>query len=158
MDFRVGVGYDSHRFSEGRKLFLGGIEVPFPYGLLGHSDADVVLHALCDALLGAMGKGDIGEHFPDTDPVYKGIDSKKLLGHVFALVKKERFTVCNVDIVIVAQEPNLKNFKKLMAAVIADILGIDCDRVNIKAKTNEGMGFVGNKEGIACYATAALRQ
>ena len=156
MDFRVGIGYDSHRFSEGRKLFLGGVEVPHKYGLLGHSDADVVLHALCDALLGALGKGDIGEHFPDTDPRYKDIDSKKLLEKVVALVKKEKFSVGNVDIVVLAQEPRLKEFKGSMAAVIADIIGIDMARINIKATTNEGMGFVGRKEGIACYATVSL--
>jgi 2-C-methyl-D-erythritol 2,4-cyclodiphosphate synthase len=156
MKFRVGIGYDSHRFAKGRPLVLGGVKVPYEYGLLGHSDADVVLHAICDGILGALGKGDIGEHFPDTDPAYKDIDSTKLLERVYALAAKAKLAIGNVDVIVLAQEPNLKQFKKAMAARIADILKTDVTAVNIKATTNEGMGFIGRKEGIACYAAVAL--
>lgn len=156
MKFKVGIGYDSHRFVKGRKLFLGGVEIPHEYGLQGHSDADALLHAICDAILGALGKGDIGEHFPDTDPVYKNCDSAKLLAQVYMLVCQEKFKVGNVDAVILVQEPNLKQFKKAMAERIAKILDVDVTCVNIKAKTNEGMGFVGRKEGIVCYSTVSL--
>lgn len=154
--FRVGIGYDSHRFVKGRKFFLGGVEIPYEYGLQGHSDADALLHAICDAILGALGKGDIGEHFPDTDPAYKDCDSTKLLAQVYALVCQERFKVGNVDAVVLVQEPNLKKFKKAMAERIAKILDVDVTCVNVKATTNEGMGFVGRKEGIVCYATVSL--
>jgi len=156
MDFRVGMGYDSHRFVKGRRLVLGGVEIPYTHGLLGHSDADALLHAICDALLGALGRGDIGEHFPDTDEQYKDIDSTLLLKNVFELVHKAGFRVGNVDAVILAQEPNLKEYKQGMAETIAACLQMDVAAVNIKASTNEGMGFVGRKEGIACYATASL--
>lgn len=156
MKIRVGIGYDSHRFVKGRRLFLGGIEIPYEYGLLGHSDADALIHAICDAILGALGKGDIGEHFPDTDPKYKGISSVKLLEKVFCLVKAEKFFIQNVDAVVLAQEPNLKQFKDLMSQTLSKVLEVDASVVNIKATTNEGMGFVGRKEGIACYATVSL--
>lgn len=156
MKFRVGIGYDSHRFVKGRKLFLGGIEVPYEYGLQGHSDADVVLHAICDAILGALGKGDIGEHFPDTDPAYKDADSAELMVKVCELARQEKLKVGNIDAVVLAQEPNLKQFKQAMTRRIADILETDVTAVNIKATTNEGMGFIGRKEGIACYATVSL--
>ena len=156
MKFRVGIGYDSHRFVKGRKLFLGGIEVPYEYGLQGHSDADVVLHAICDAILGALGKGDIGEHFPDTDPAYKDADSAELMVKVCKLARQEKLKVGNIDAVVLAQEPNLKQFKQAMTRRIADILETDVTAVNIKATTNEGMGFIGRKEGIACYVTVSL--
>lgn len=156
MKIRVGIGYDSHRFVKGRRLFLGGIEIPYEYGLLGHSDADALIHAICDAILGALGKGDIGAHFPDTDPKYKGISSVKLLEKVFSLVKAEKFFIQNVDAVVLAQEPNLKQFKDLMSQTLSKVLEMDASVVNIKATTNEGMGFVGRKEGIACYATVSL--
>ena len=135
---------------------MGGNEVPYEYGLQGHSDADVLLHAICDAILGALGKGDIGEHFPDTDPTYKDIDSKELLRKVAELICKQKLTVGNVDAVVLAQEPKLKQFKQLMAQCIAEILDTDVTCINIKATTNEGMGFIGRKEGIACYATVSL--
>lgn len=153
---RVGIGYDVHRFGKGRKLFLGGVAIPYKLGLEGHSDADVLLHAICDALLGALGKGDIGEHFPNTDPRYKNISSLKLLKHVNGLVGKRGFQINNVDTVILAQEPNLKAYKEKMRRTISAELAIDEDFVNIKATTNEGLGFIGRGEGIAAYATVLL--
>lgn len=156
MDYKVGIGYDIHRLVEGRPLFLGAIEIPYIKGLLGHSDGDVLVHAICDALLGALALGDIGEHFPDTDAQYKDADSKKLMAHVYTLVKQQGFLVGNIDVVLLAQEPNLKQFKQEMAGKIAEILEMDASAVNVKATTNEGMGFIGRKEGIACYATVSL--
>ncbi len=158
MSARVGIGYDVHKFSKGRRLFLGGVQVPYEFGLEGHSDADVVLHAVCDAILGALGKGDIGEHFPNTDPQYKDISSLELLKVVMDHVRKEKYVVSNVDAVILAEEPNLKHFKSIMSENISRVLGIDVCRANIKATTSEGMGFVGRREGIACYATALLTE
>ena len=156
MAIRIGIGYDSHRFVKGRRLFLGGVEIPYEYGLFGHSDADALVHAICDAILGALGKGDIGEHFSDTDPAYEGISSLDLLAKVMDLMRAEKFQVGNLDTVVLAQEPNLKQFKAAMAKILAEALGMDAAGVNIKATTNEGMGFVGRKEGIACYAVVAL--
>ncbi len=153
---RIGLGYDIHRLVKGRKLFLGGVPIPFTKGLLGHSDADVVLHAVCDALLGALGKGDIGEHFPNTDKRYKGISSLTLLQRVYALVKKEGFSVGNVDTMILAQAPNLKAYKPKMRAAIAKVLRLRPARVNIKATTQEGVGFIGRSEAIAAYAMVLL--
>ena len=154
--FRIGIGYDIHRLAEGRKLFIGGIEIPYIKGLLGHSDADVLLHAICDALLGAVGAGDIGGYFPDTDPKYQGISSAELLREVAALVKKEGLRIQNIDTVIIAQEPILSPFKKQMQEKIAQILQIEVQRLNIKAKTNEGVGEIGDKEAIAAYAAVIL--
>jgi 2-C-methyl-D-erythritol 2,4-cyclodiphosphate synthase len=158
MSYRIGIGYDIHRLAEGRKLFIGGIEIPYIKGLLGHSDADVLLHALCDALLGAIGAGDIGGHFPDTDPKYQGISSAELLRETAALVKKEGLRIQNIDTVIIAQEPILSPFKKQMQEKIAQILRIEAHRLNIKAKTNEGAGEIGNKEAIAAYAAVILHK
>jgi len=156
MPIRVGIGYDSHRFVKGRRLFLGGVEIPYEYGLFGHSDADVLIHAVCDAILGALGKGDIGEHFPDTDPEYKDISSVILLERVCRMAADDHFSVGNVDTVVLAQEPVLKPFKHQMGERLSGILGVDMAAVNIKATTNEGMGFIGRREGIACYATVSL--
>ena len=156
MSNKIGIGYDVHRFVDGRELFLGGIKIPYTRGLDGHSDADVLIHAICDAVLGALGEGDIGEHFPDTDSQYKGISSVKLLEVVCELMKEKGFIIGNVDTVIVAQEPNLKAHKDEMRSLLADVLGVDRSCVNIKATTTEGMGFVGRKEGIAAYATVIL--
>jgi len=153
---KVGVGFDSHRFVRGRKLFLGGIEIPYEMGLDGHSDADVLLHAICDAFLGALGKGDIGEHFPDSDETYRDMASIKFLERVNALAKKEGYVVNNIDAVVIAEAPNLRPFKVQMRSFIAESLGIDESVVNIKATTNEGMGFIGRKEGIAAYATLSI--
>lgn len=153
---RIGLGYDIHRLVEGRKLILGGVEIPYTKGLLGHSDADVLLHAVCDALLGAIGKGDIGEHFPDTDEKYRGISSMLLLEKVYKLVEQEGYVVSNVDALIQAEEPQLKDYKEQMKFHIAYKLAIDEDAVNIKATTLEGLGAIGRKEGIAAFATVLL--
>lgn len=156
MPSRVGIGYDMHRLVEALPLFIGGVEIPYIKGLLGHSDGDALLHALCDAILGALGEGDIGEHFPDTDQRYYGISSVELLKVVVELVKKKGFGVENVDAVVIAQEPVLSPFKKQMEANIAAVLGIKEESVNIKAKTNEGLGELGRKEAIAAYVVVML--
>jgi 2-C-methyl-D-erythritol 2,4-cyclodiphosphate synthase len=154
--YKIGIGYDIHRLVEGRKLFIGGVEIPFVKGLLGHSDGDVLLHAICDALLGALAEGDIGEHFPDTDPQYHGISSIELLKKVYALVKEKGFTITNLDTVIIAQEPILAPFKKQIQSKISQVLEIREDSVNVKAKTNEGLGELGRKEAIACYSVVMI--
>ncbi len=156
MTQRIGIGYDIHRLAEGRKLIIGGVEIPYERGLEGHSDADVLLHAVCDALLGALGKGDIGEHFPNTDPQFKDISSLVLLEKVSALVEEEGYGIGNIDCVIQAEEPNLKNYKSEMCSRIAGTLKITEEKVNIKATTNEQLGAIGNKEGIAAFASALL--
>ncbi|MBI3601938.1 MAG: 2-C-methyl-D-erythritol 2,4-cyclodiphosphate synthase [Candidatus Omnitrophica bacterium] len=158
MNFRTGIGYDVHKLVKGRKLLLGGVEVPHPFGLEGHSDADVVLHAICDAILGAAGKGDIGEYFPNTDARYKDVSSSVLLKKVNQVANDDGYKVVNVDVVILAQEPKLFGYKPKMKFHIAYELAIDESQVNIKATTNEGLGFIGKKEGIACYATVLLRK
>jgi len=156
MEHRVGIGYDIHRLVEGRKLFIGGVEIPYIKGLLGHSDGDVLLHAICDALLGAAGENDIGQHFPDTDPAYHGITSIELLKEVSRLLEGEGFVINNVDVVIVAQEPILLPFKDKMREKIATTLNIKPSSVGIKAKTNEGLGEIGKKEAIAAYAVTVI--
>lgn len=156
MDMRVGCGYDVHQLVEGRKLFLGGVEIPHTKGLLGHSDADVLLHALMDALLGAVALGDIGKHFPDTDPQYKGISSVKLLEHVKKLIGDHGFTVGNVDVTVMAQKPKIASYIPQMRACIAETLGIGIERVNVKGTTTEKLGFVGREEGIAAEAVCIL--
>lgn len=156
MQYKVGIGYDIHRLVQGRKLFLGALEIPYIKGLLGHSDGDVLLHALCDALLGALAAGDIGEHFPDTDPQYQGIASSQMLKKVKELVEEAGYQINNLDVIIITQEPKLLPFKKHMKEKICALLGIQQDALNIKAKTNEGLDAVGNLEAIACFATASL--
>jgi 2-C-methyl-D-erythritol 2,4-cyclodiphosphate synthase len=156
MENRIGIGYDIHRLVSGRKLFLGGVEIPYIKGLLGHSDGDVLLHAICDALLGAVAQGDIGTHFPDTDPRYYGVSSSELLKNVTDLVKGKDFKIDNIDTVIIAQEPVLAPFKKQMQEKLAQILEIKDEFVGIKAKTNEGMGEIGRKEAIAAYAVVNI--
>jgi 2-C-methyl-D-erythritol 2,4-cyclodiphosphate synthase len=156
MEYRTGIGFDIHRLVAGRKLFLGGVEIPYIHGLLGHTDADVLLHAICDALLGAVGEGDIGEHFPDTDPRYAGIASAELLKATYNLVKTKNFLIVNLDTIVIAQEPILLPFKKQMQQKIAQILNIQEDIVNVKAKTNEGLGEIGKKEAIAAYVVVSL--
>lgn len=156
---RVGQGYDAHRMGEpgsGRSIRLGGVDVPFDREIVAHSDGDVVLHALCDALLGAIGAGDIGEHFPDTDPAYKDVDSLLLLRDTAALVARQGFKPVNVDITLVAQAPRVTPFKAAMSQNIAEVLSIEIARVNIKATTTEGMGFIGRKEGLACLAVVLV--
>lgn len=153
-NLRIGTGYDSHRLVEGRKLILGGVEIPFEKGLLGHSDGDALTHAIIDALLGAAGLGDIGRHFPDTDPKYKGADSLKLLKEVSGLLKKSGFKVLNVDSTIIAEAPKMAPFIPQMEKNLSKILNTDA--VNVKAKSNEKMGFTGRGEGIAVIAVSLV--
>lgn len=158
MSFRVGIGHDVHRFIFGRKLMLGGIEVPHTHGLDGHSDADVVLHAICDAILGAAGLGDIGEHFPNTDAKYEGVSSSTFLTQINKKVRDAGWSIENIDVMILAQDPKLQKYKPKMKSFIADQLGIEGPRVNIKAGTNEGLGFIGAQEGMAAYAVVLLKK
>ena len=155
---RVGFGYDAHALVTGRPLFLGGIEIPYLFGLQGHSDADVLLHAICDALLGAIGEGDIGKHFPDTDSQYRDIRSTVLLKRVINKIKEKGFHLLNIDATIVAQRPKLFEFIPRMVKQIADVLEIEPGRVNVKATTTEGLGFAGRGEGIAAYAVALVEE
>ena len=155
---RFGMGYDVHRLVEGRKLILGGVDVPYEKGLLGHSDADVLLHAIMDALLGAAALGDIGRHFPDTDPAYAGADSQRLLAHVGKRLKEQGYEIGNIDATIVAQRPKLMAFIPQMASNIAETLGIAIDQVNVKATTEEKLGFTGSGEGISSYAVAGIEK
>lgn len=155
---RFGMGYDVHRLVEGRKLIIGGVEIPHTLGLLGHSDADVLLHAIADALLGAAALGDIGRHFPDTDPRFEGADSLKLLGHVRDLLQEKGYKVGNVDATIVAQKPKMKDYIPRMNENIACVLGVERDRVNVKATTEEKLGFTGTEQGISAYAVAGIEK
>ena len=155
-DMRIGMGYDVHKLTEGRKLIIGGVEIPYEKGLLGHSDADVLLHAIMDALLGAAALGDIGKHFPDTDPAYKGISSLKLLEHVGALLEEHYFLIENIDATIIAQAPKMRPYIDTMRKNIADTLHIDLSQVNVKATTEEGLGFTGSGEGISSQAICLL--
>lgn len=155
---RVGIGYDVHRLIEGRKLILGGVEIPYLKGLDGYSDADVLIHALCDALLGAVGAGDIGELFPNNDPTYQGISSLKLLLEVASLISKRGYSILNVDATIVAQEPRLSPFKEKMRESIAKVLNIEEGDVNIKATTPKGLGDLGRGEAIAAYAVVSINK
>lgn len=154
---RVGFGYDAHRFAAGRELWLGGIRIEHESGLEGHSDADVLLHAICDALLGAVGLGDIGEHFPNTDPQWKGIDSKRLLVAVMSLLHERGWRVCNVDCTLVMERPKVMPHVPAMRTALAPLLGLADDAVSIKATTNERMGFLGREEGACAYAVALVR-
>ncbi len=154
--FRTGMGYDVHRFIMGRPLILGGIEIPFHQGLDGHSDADVLCHALGDALLGAAGLGDLGRHFPESDPQYKGISSLHLLGKILLLIHQKGYQIGNVDATVVAQEPKIAPYIEKMQTVLARILQVSLDQISIKATTTEGLGFTGRQEGMAAYAVALL--
>ena len=154
--YRVGHGFDVHRLQRGRKLILGGVEIPHPYGLVGHSDADVLLHALMNALLGAIGKGDIGMHFPDTDPRYKEISSAKLMKRVLRLVEETGFRMVNGDVTVVAQKPRLAPFYPQIRRRLARLLGISQDAVNIKAATTEQLGWLGKGQGMAAMAVVLL--
>lgn len=153
---RIGHGYDVHRMTENRKLVLGGVQIPYEKGLLGHSDADVLLHAVSDALLGAATLGDIGKHFPDTDPAYSGIDSRKLLRHVVKLIKENGLTVGNIDCTVIAQKPKLKDYIADMRKNIAEDCDVDVSCVNVKATTEEGLGFTGDLSGISAHAVCIL--
>lgn len=156
MDIRTGFGYDVHQLREGLPFRLGGIEVPHTHGALGHSDADVLLHVICDALLGAANLRDIGFHFPDTDPQYKGIDSKKLLAGVMHLLRERGWAVGNIDSTICLEVPKVNPHIPRMQATIAEVMGVEPDRISIKATTTEKLGFVGRREGVAAYATVLI--
>ena len=155
---RIGHGYDVHRLVPDRKLILGGVDIPYEKGLLGHSDADVLLHAVSDSLLGAAGLGDIGRHFPDTDPKYKGADSLALLREVYRKVSEKGFRVGNIDVTMIAQKPKLKDFIPRMRENIAAAVNVTPDRVNVKATTEEKLGFTGSGEGMACHAVCLLEE
>ena len=154
--FRIGQGYDVHQLVEGRPLIIGGITIPYEKGLLGHSDADVLLHTVADACLGAIGAGDIGKHFPDTDPEFKDADSAKLLQYIWAIVKKEGYTLGNADCTIIAQSPKMAPYIEEMRGRIAELLDAPIDRINVKATTTEKLGFTGRSEGIAAQAVVLL--
>ena len=154
--YRIGQGYDVHRLVEGRDLWICGIKIEHTHGLLGHSDADVAIHALCDAILGALALRDIGYHFPDTDPAYKGADSKRLLAEVCRLIRERGWEIENTDLTIMAEAPKFKPHIESMQAKLAEVMGIDTDRVSVKATTTEGLGFTGRREGIAANAVALL--
>lgn len=156
MKIRVGHGYDVHRFSENRKLILGGFEIPYEFGLLGHSDADVLVHAIMDSLLGAAALGDIGTHFPDNDPAYSGADSVELLKNVCALIAEKGYTVSNIDATVIAQKPKLKPYIEQMRIVLSEAMGIEADCISIKATTEEKLGFTGRLEGISAHCVALL--
>ena len=153
---RIGMGYDVHRLVEGRKCIIGGVEIPYEKGLLGHSDADVLLHAIMDALLGALALGDIGKHFPDTDPTYEGVDSMRLMERVDALVRNEDYAVANIDATIIAQAPKMRPHIDAMRENIAAALHVDVSQISIKATTEEGLGFTGAGEGISAQAICLL--
>ena len=155
---RIGHGYDVHKLVEGRDLILGGVKIDYEKGLLGHSDADVLLHAVSDALLGAAGLGDIGRHFPDTDPKYKGADSLELLREVYRKISEKGFRVGNIDVTMIAQKPKLKDYIAQMQANIAAAVNVSPDRVNVKATTEEKLGFTGTGEGMSCHAVCLLEE
>ena len=156
MTFRIGQGFDVHAFASGRKLILGGVEIPYELGLVGHSDADVLVHALCDALLGAAGLGDIGQHYPDTDARFSGADSMELLGDVVGKLEAQGWNIGNVDMTVIAQAPKLASYIPEMRQRIAEVLCIANEQVNVKATTTEKLGFTGRQEGIAAQAVALI--
>ena len=158
MMIRIGHGYDVHRFAENRKLILGGVEIPYEYGLLGHSDADVLAHAIMDALLGAAALGDIGKHFPDTDEAYSGADSMLLLREVCRILAENGYEIGNIDSTVIAQKPKLKDYIFSMRETIAKNCGIDVSQVSVKATTEEGLGFTGRLEGISAHAVALIEK
>lgn len=156
--FRIGQGYDVHAFTEGDYVTLGGERIPHTHGVKAHSDGDVLLHAVCDALLGAAGLGDIGMHFPDSDPRWRGADSRSFVRHVCALLRERGYRVVNVDATVLADAPRLGKHREAMRANLAHDLGVEPSRVNVKATTSEGLGFIGRREGLACMAVALIEQ
>ena len=156
-NFRIGHGYDVHKLEDGKKFVIGGIEIEHYKGAVGHSDADVVIHVICDALLGALSLGDIGKHFPDTDDKYKGIDSKILLQKVMKLVKEEKYQISNVDVTILLQKPKLRNYIDSMRDTLSNIMEINKSQISVKATTTEGLGFVGREEGVAAHCVCILK-
>ena len=157
-NFRIGHGYDVHKLEEGKKFIIGGIEIDHDKGAVGHSDADIVIHVICDALLGALSLGDIGKHFPDTDNKYKGIDSKILLQKVMKLVREEKYQISNVDVTILLQKPKLRNYIDSMRDTLSNIMEINKSQISVKATTTEGLGFVGREEGVAAHCVCILKQ
>jgi 2-C-methyl-D-erythritol 2,4-cyclodiphosphate synthase len=155
---RVGIGYDVHKLVRGRRLMLGGVHIPYAAGLQGHSDADVIIHAICDALLGAAALGDIGTHFPNSDPRYKGIHSLKLLEKIQDILRREKHVIINIDAVLLAEEPTIAPHTDRMKKLISHALKIKSDQISIKATTNEGLGFVGQKKGMAAYAVGVIER
>jgi len=155
---KIGFGYDAHRLAEGRDLILGGVKIPYDLGLLGHSDADVLSHAIGEAILGALALGDLGRHFPDTDEKYKGISSLKILSLIDDMAKRENAKIIHIDSTIVAQEPKLSPYIEKMRENIADVLNINTDQISVKATTTEGLGFTGRKEGISAYAVVLMEK
>ncbi len=153
---RIGFGYDTHRLAEGRSLIIGGVSIPYHLGLMGHSDADVLTHAIIDAILGAMARGDIGQHFPDSDPAYKDMDSLLMLKKIMELVKEDGFRINNLDTTIVAEKPKLSSSFMAMKVRLSEVLGIRMDQINIKATTTEGLGFCGHQEGMEAFAVVSL--
>lgn len=158
MAYRIGFGVDFHQLAEGRELWIGGVRIPHTKGSLGHSDADVLLHAVCDALLGALNLGDIGQHFPNTDPAYKNIDSKVLLQKSYALVRAKRYKLVNIDSTVCLEAPKIMKYAGAMRAAMAEVLEADADDISIKATTTEQMGFAGRGEGLMAYATVLLEK
>lgn len=158
MSYRIGFGIDFHQLTEGRDLWIGGVKIPHAKGSIGHSDADVLLHAICDAMLGALALGDIGMHFPDTDPAYKNIDSKILLRDTYSLIKQKRYRVVNMDSSICLEVPKIRKYVDEMRQMIAPVLELSIDDISIKATTTEKMGFVGREEGLIAYATVLLQK
>ncbi len=157
-NYRIGHGYDVHRLEKGNKFIIGGIEIKHSKGAVGHSDADVVLHVICDALLGAMSLGDIGSHFSDTDIKFKGIDSKILLGNVVEIMKEKKFEVVNIDVTVMLEKPKLRDHIDTMRKTIAGIMGSDISCISVKATTTEGLGFVGREEGVAAHCVCLLKK
>ncbi len=155
---KIGFGYDSHRLQAGRKLIIGGVEIPFEKGLLGHSDADVLVHAVCDAIIGAAGEGDLGAHFPDTDPAFKDISSLVLLKRIARMAKENGYRICNIDATVVLERPKLAPYLTRMSQNIAEAASVSPGDVNVKAKTNEGMGLVGISEGAVAFAVVLLEK
>jgi 2-C-methyl-D-erythritol 2,4-cyclodiphosphate synthase len=153
---RIGLGYDIHRLVAGRRLIIGGVDIPFGKGLLGHSDADVLLHAICDALLGAAALGDIGRHFPDSDPAYRDVSSRVLLSRVNGMLRQQGYSICNIDTILFAEQPKLAPFSKQIQGNVAQLLSLPSNAVGIKATTTEGMGAIGNGKAIAAMATALI--
>lgn len=156
LPFRIGHGYDVHRFGEGDHIILGGVTIPHHHGFIAHSDGDVLIHALCDALLGAIAAGDIGRHFPDTDAAYENIDSRELLKQVMSMVRDRHYRIANIDTTIVAQSPKLSPYIRPMQQQLATLLGVDTSQVNVKATTTEQLGFTGREEGIAVHAVVII--
>ena len=157
-NFIIGHGYDVHKLEDGKKFVIGGIEIEHYKGAVGHSDADVVIHVICDALLGALSLGDIGKHFPDTDDKYKGIDSKILLQKVMKLVQEEKYKISNVDVTILLQKPKLRNYIDSIRDTLSNIMEINKSQISVKATTTEGLGFVGREEGVAAHCVCILKQ